>query len=116
MVKCMYFSVSEKVWEPSEATREILEKNTVTPTEVYAVIEECFCHAHGDCEQGKLILGQQARKAGLDTECIDIEGLMNLVPRLAEVAKNFRDPEIIHANKRKISTLIKKCSDPKAPL
>jgi hypothetical protein len=112
----MYFSVSDNVWEPSEKTRDIMDKNTVTPTEVYHVIEECFCHAHGDCEQGKLILSQQARKTGMDCKEPDLEGLMALIPRLVEVAKTFRDPEIIQANKRKITNLLKKCRDPDTPL
>ena len=108
----MYFSVSDKVWEPSEETKDILDKDTVTPTEVFSVIEECFCHAHGDCEQGKLILRQQERNVGLDCDSPDIEGLNYLIPRLADVAKNFRDPEIIDKNKRKIAFLLKKCIDP----
>ena len=104
-------AASEKVWEPSEETIGILEKESVTPLEVCTVLTECFIYAHGDKVQAIYILKNQANKVGLSLERPDKEGILRVIPQLAEVAKDFRSPQIIEKNKRKIEGLIRKCEN-----
>ena len=104
-------AVTTKVWKPSDRMIEIVEKEAVSPEEVKDVIIECFCYAHGDYEQALYIMKNQSIEVGMLWEKPDKAGLMNLVPRLAEVAQDFRNPEIIVKNKRKVENLLRKCSD-----
>ena len=101
----------DKIWTPSERMMEILGKDSVTPDEVKEVIIECFCYAHGDYEQALYILKNQAIGVGMYWEKPDKEGLMNLIPRLADIARDFRNPEVIERNKMKVQGLLRKCSD-----
>ena len=102
---------NNKVWKPSDRMMKILEKETVTPEEIKDVIVECFCYAHGDYEQALYILKNQMISVGMYWDKPNKEGLMKLVPRLAEVAKDFRNPEVIEKNKMKVQHLFSKCPD-----
>ena len=102
---------SDKIWKPSDRMMEIMKQESVTPEEVKEVLVECFCYAHGDYEQALYIIKNQAVSVGMYWEKPDKAGLMKLVPELAKVAKDFRNPEVIMRNKMKVQALLTRCSD-----
>ena len=102
-------AAEDKLWNPSEKTKAIIEKETVTPEEVREVIVECFCQAHGDYEQAMFILKQQSIEAGMLWNKPTKAGITRLLPMLAKVARSFRNPDLIIQNRTKVETLLAKC-------
>ena len=100
-----------KIWTPSERTRHIIQKEEVTPKEILDVVIECFCHAHTDCEQALYILKNQSINVGMIWEMPDKRGLQKMIPILEDISRSFRNPDIISANKAKIQSLLRRCTD-----
>ncbi len=98
-----------ETWKPSERTASILKQTTVTPEDIRDVMEECFTFAHGDIEQAVLILQKQAADIGMWWSKPDCVGMAKLIPKLEEVASQFRNPELILQNRLKIQNLLRKC-------
>ena len=97
------------IWIPSESTKEIMNKEQVTPVELQDVLVECFSFAHGDAEIALLTLKKQARDIGLSWDEPDKAGLEKLIMKLEDVAKSFRDPDTISKNKIKFQSLLRRC-------
>ena len=102
---------SEKVWNPSKETAQIVRKEHVTAQDVREVISECFSQAHGDPVQAKYILRNQFHEAGVSWEAPTKKDLERIIPRLEKVAVRFRNPEIISRNKMKVKGLLRKCCE-----
>ena len=102
---------NDRNWTPSDETLIIMNKDSITPSELRDVIQECFIHAHGDEEQAMFILKEQSYKAGLFWDRPDKKGIIKLIPKLVEIAQDFRSPEVITANRIKIQGLLAKCSE-----
>ena len=103
-------SSKERIWNPSDRSKEILQKECVSAEEARDVIVECFCQAFGDEEQARIILNNKFIEAGMTMNSPDKDGLIKLIMHLENVAKKFRDPEIILQNRLKIEKLLRKCS------
>lgn len=92
----------------------------VTPLMVRDAIVECFFCAHTECmkdrtegmtdeERKKLVVGiikKSFADSGGDFENPTKKDLMNCIGGLKEIAKTFRNPEIIAKHYREIKSLI----------
>ena len=97
------------IWKPSQSTKDIMNKDQVTPVELQEVLVECFSFAHGDPEIAMFTLKKQAKDVNLFWEEPDRAGLERLIIKLEDVAKSFRSPETIQQNKTKFQTMLRKC-------
>lgn len=94
---------------PTESVKEIMSKDSIYPLELREVLIDCFSFAHGDRNTAFFILKKQAKDAGMNWDSPTKGDFEELIPRLVDVSKSFRNPEVIMKNKQKFVSLLRRC-------
>ena len=99
----------KKAWVPPADIKKLMEKPSITTSELLDAVTDCYFHILGGNELALDIIMQQVTKLGINTDNPSKDNLLRLIGELDKVAAAFMDRKDLNRSKNRLTNYVSLC-------